>query len=119
MRRREFITLLGGAVAWPIGAEAQLTRTPVLGFLASASEARYTVTVAAVRRGLNEAGLVEKQNLLIEYRWADFQYERKTACACGRLSQTSGRRHLCNRERSIRDRRQVSHGEHSDRVRQW
>src|SRR6478735_2229596 len=76
MRRREFITLLGGAVAWPIGAEAQLTRTPVLGFLASASEARYAVTVAAVRRGLNEAGLVEKQNLLIEYRWADFQYER-------------------------------------------
>src|SRR4051812_36092835 len=81
MRRREFITLLGGAVAWPIGAEAQLTRTPVLGFLASASEARYAVTVAAVRRGLNEAGLVEKQNLLIEYRWADFHYERLPALA--------------------------------------
>src|SRR4051812_42902297 len=81
MRRREFITLLGGAVAWPIGAEAQLTRTPVLGFLASASEARYAVTVAAVRRGLNEAGYVEKQNLLIEYRWADFQYERLPALA--------------------------------------
>jgi putative ABC transport system substrate-binding protein len=82
MKRREFITLLGGAAAaWPIGAEAQLTRTPVLGFLASASEARYAVTVAAVRRGLNEAGLVEKQNLLIEYRWADFQYERLPALA--------------------------------------
>ena len=49
---------------------------PVLGFLASASEAGYKATIAAVRSGLNEAGYVEKQNLLIEYRWADFQYER-------------------------------------------
>jgi putative ABC transport system substrate-binding protein len=53
----------------------------MLGFLASASEARYTETAAAVRRGLNEAGYVEKQNLLIDYRWADFQYERLPALA--------------------------------------
>jgi putative tryptophan/tyrosine transport system substrate-binding protein len=82
MRRREFITLLGGAaVAWPVAARAQQSRTPVLGVLASASEASYTTTLAAVRRGLNESGLVEKQNLLIEYRWADFQYERLPALA--------------------------------------
>jgi putative tryptophan/tyrosine transport system substrate-binding protein len=80
-RRRELITLLGGAIAWPIGAEAQQSRVRVLGFLASASEAGYTATAAAVRSGLNEAGYVEKQNLLIEYRWADFQYERLPALA--------------------------------------
>jgi putative tryptophan/tyrosine transport system substrate-binding protein len=81
MRRREFITLLSGTVVWPIGAKAQQSTVPVLGFLASASEARYTTTAAAVRRGLYEAGFVEKRNLLIEYRWANFQYERLPALA--------------------------------------
>ena len=82
MRRREFITLLGAtAAAWPVDAEAQQSKVPVLGFLASASEARYTATAAAVRKGLNEAGFFERQNLLIEYRWADFQYERLPALA--------------------------------------
>jgi putative ABC transport system substrate-binding protein len=82
VKRRAFITLLGGtAAAWPISAEAQQSRMPVLGFLASASEAAYTTVAAAVRRGLNEAGYVERQNLLIEYRWANFQYERLPALA--------------------------------------
>src|SRR5215204_1486844 len=79
--RRAFILALGGAVARPVDAEAQRSKVPVLGFLASASEARYTATLAVVRKGLNEAGYVEKQNLLIEYRWADFQYERLPALA--------------------------------------
>jgi putative ABC transport system substrate-binding protein len=75
--RREFIPLLGGAIAgWPLAATAQQSRLPVLGFLASASQVAYTTTAASFRKGLNEAGYVEKQNLLIEYRWADFQYER-------------------------------------------
>ena len=81
MRRRTFIAALGSAAAWPLVASAQQSRMPVLGFLVSASEAAYTDTIAAVRRGLNEAGYVEKQNLLIEYRWANFQYERLPALA--------------------------------------
>src|SRR5215831_6714161 len=71
----------GAAAAWPLVARAQQARTPVLGFLGSAAEADYKTTTAALRRGLNEAGYVEKQNLLIEYRWADFQYERLPALA--------------------------------------
>ena len=82
MKRRDFITLLGSAtVAWPLVARAQQPRMPVLGFLGSAAEADYKTTTAAVRRGLNEAGYVEKQNLLIDYRWADFQYDRLPALA--------------------------------------
>jgi ABC transporter substrate binding protein len=82
VKRRAFITLLGGAAAvWPLAAQAQQARTPVLGFLGSAAEADYKTTTAALRRGLNEAGYVEKQNLVIEYRWADFQYDRLPALA--------------------------------------
>jgi putative tryptophan/tyrosine transport system substrate-binding protein len=82
MRRRDLITLMGGAAAvWPTAAQAQQARMPVLGFLGSAAEADYKTTTAAVHRGLNEAGYVEKQNLLIDYRWADLQYERLPALA--------------------------------------
>jgi len=82
MKRRAFISLIGGAAAaWPIAAQAQQARTPVLGFLGSAAEADYKTTTTALRRGLNEAGYVEKKNLLIDYRWADFQYERLPALA--------------------------------------
>jgi len=83
IRRRKFLaTLLGGAAAaWPLAARGQQARMPVLGFLGSASEADYKTTTAAVRRGLSEAGYVEKQNLLIDYRWANFQYDRLPALA--------------------------------------
>src|SRR5262245_36033182 len=81
IRRREFITLLGGAAAWPLAARAQQPSIPVIGFLGSAAEGDYKTTTTAVRRGLNEAGYVEGQNLLIEYRWANFQYERLPALA--------------------------------------
>jgi putative ABC transport system substrate-binding protein len=81
LKRREFITLLGGAAAWPIAAGAQQARMQVLGFLGSATEADYKTTIDAFQGGLNQSGYVDKQNLLIDYRWADFQYDRLPALA--------------------------------------
>jgi ABC-type uncharacterized transport system substrate-binding protein len=76
LKRREFIMLVGSAAAFPLAAAAQSSRIPVLGILGSASAAAYTNTLAALRKGLNEAGYVEGRNLLVDPRWAEFQYER-------------------------------------------
>src|SRR5262249_32401796 len=81
MTRREFITLVGGAAgAWPISAPAQPPTMPVVGFLGIRSPDD-TVTLAAFRRGLNEGGFVEGQNVMVEYRWAIGQYDRLPAQA--------------------------------------
>jgi putative tryptophan/tyrosine transport system substrate-binding protein len=77
MRRREFITLLGGAVtAWPLAARAQQIAIPVIGFLAGPSAGEFRSTLAGFRNGLRQAGYVEGQNVHIAFRWAEGRYDR-------------------------------------------
>jgi putative tryptophan/tyrosine transport system substrate-binding protein len=76
MKRREVITLIGGAATWPFAARAQQPVMPVIGFLRSTTAAGSAHLVAAVRQGLGEAGFVEGQNVAIEWRWADDQRDR-------------------------------------------
>jgi putative ABC transport system substrate-binding protein len=81
MRRRDFVTLLGGAVTCPLAAHAQQPAMPVIGFLSSASAEPYKPFVNAYRSGLSESGFLEGQNIAIEFRWAEGNYDRLPSLA--------------------------------------
>jgi hypothetical protein len=91
MNWRDFITILGGAAAWPLAARAQQRAMPVVGYLLAGTPEANVSRVAAFRRGLSEVAYVEGLNVAIEYRWGQNQPDRLAECALKDEISTAGR----------------------------
>src|SRR5262245_49857511 len=81
VKRRDFITLISGAVVWPLAARAQQPAMPVIGYLSSRSSGEEVSLIPVFHSGLKETGYIEGRNVAVEYRWADEQYDRLPALA--------------------------------------
>jgi hypothetical protein len=117
MRRREFISVIGGAAAWPVVARAQQPAMPVVGFLDATSAAERTNVVAAFRQGLASGGYVEGRNVVLEFRWADGQYDRLPELAAALVRQGVSERDRHARHWGCRACGQGRNHDHPDRVR--
>src|SRR5258707_15076762 len=91
MRRREFISLLGGAaVAWPLAARAQRPAMPVIGVLHGVSATQWTDRMVGFNQGLSEAGFAEGRNVALQHRWAEGQFDRLPAMAADLINRKGG-----------------------------